>query len=860
MNIFVLSSLSAAAIMALLGGFVLIKAPRNPLNRAYFFFCLAVAYIGFLEFEIRTAADAAEALRWVRASSFWTLAPAAFFHFAFLYTRRRGARRRGWIVPAIYAIALGSGFLYFATDLLIRGVQKESWGWTASSVPSPLASVVMAAVSLIGLIPVWLCVRHFQLLKDPVERRRAGTVTFGYLVPVLFFLLTEILSPRLRLNLPEITTLGSFLGALIIWFGIWRFKLFVLSPRTAAEDIVSMMADALLLVGMDGSIRLANRSALRLLGYSEKEIVGMPVEAFLAEADQNRVRGKAFLDMIKAFSASDLETTLIAKGSRAVPVSMSKSVITDSQGVPQGIVMVVRDLTEREKSEEELGRYRGHLEEMVEKRTLELDQANRRLQEEIADRIRAAGALDKSEERFRSLFENLTIGLYRTTPDGRILLANPTLIRMLGYEAYEDLGRRNLEEEGFEASYPRSAFKERIEKEGEIRGLESAWKRRDGTTIFVRESARAIRDAAGNVLYYEGTVEDISARRAAQEALQASEKKYRELADLLPQVLFETDAQGILTYTNRSAFRIFGYDKEDFGRGLSVLDMIIPEQRSAALDLFRQAMGGEGLDNSELVALRKDGGRFPVIIYIRPIVKDGRPAGLSGIAADVSLVKQTEEALKASLREKEVLLREIHHRVKNNMQIISSLLNLQAREIADPAVVQMFKESQGRIRAMAFVHERLYRSKDLSRVGLSEYIGSLLAHLSRIYVINAERIRFETEIEDIALEISTAIPCGLLINELVTNSLKHAFPGDRAGTIRLEMRRRSAEGGDRFLLRVADDGVGFPQGLDFQMTESLGMQIILMLVDQIDGAIEREPGLGTAFRIEFGEVKYRTKY
>ena len=734
MNIFVLSSLSAATIMALLGGFILIKEPRNPLNRTYFFFCLAVAYIGFMEFEIRTAADTAEALRWVKASSFWPLAPAAFFHFAFLYTRRRGARRSGWVVPVIYAIALGSGFLYLTTDLLIRGVQKESWGWTASPVRGPLPSVVMAAVSLIGLIPVWLCVRHVRLLKDPVERRRAETVTFGYLVPVLFFLLTEILSPRLKLNLPEITTLGSLVGALIIWLGIWRYKLFILSPRAAAEDIVSMMADALLLVGMDGSIRQANRSALRLLGYSEKEIIGMPVEALLAEADQYRVRGKVFLDMIKAFSASDLETTLIAKGSRAVPVSISKSVITDSHGVPRGIVVVVRDLTERKKSEEELGRFRDRLEELVEKRTLELDQSNRRLQEEIADRAQASGALAESEERFRSLFENSTIGLYRTTPDGRILLANPALIRMLSYEAFEDLAQRNLEEEGFEASYPRSAFKERIEKEGEIRGLESAWKRRDGTTIHVRESARAIRDAAGNVLYYEGTVEDVTEKRRA------------------------------------------------------------------------------------------------------------------------------EDALMASLREKEVLLREIHHRVKNNMQIISSLLNLQAREIDDPAVVQMFKESQTRIRSMAFVHERLYRSKDLSRVDLSGYIGSLLAHLSRIYDVGAERIRFETEIEDISLEISTAIPCGLLINELVTNSLKHGFPGDRAGIIRLELRRQGSEGGDRFLLRVADDGVGFPQGLDFQMTESLGMQIILMLVDQIDGAIEREPGPGTAFRIEFGEVKYKTEY
>jgi PAS domain S-box-containing protein len=310
-------------------------------------------------------------------------------------------------------------------------------------------------------------------------------------------------------------------------------------------------------------------------------------------------------------------------------------------------------------------------------------------------------------------------------------LANPTLVRMLGYESLEDLIRRNLEEDGFEAGYPRTGFKEQIEAEGEIRGLESAWKRRDGTPVFVRESAKAIRDAAGNVLYYEGTVEDISDRRKA------------------------------------------------------------------------------------------------------------------------------EDALRASLREKEVLLREIHHRVKNNMQIISSLLSLQAREIDDPAIVEMFRESQSRIRSMAFVHEKLYQSKDLSRIGFSDYIRSLTNHLTQTYIIDGERIRFESEIEDIALDIGTAIPCGLIINELVTNAFKHAFPDVRAGTVRLEL-RRAAE--DRFLLRVADDGVGFPAGLDFQLTESLGMQLVLMLVDQINGAIELEPGPGTSFRIDFGEVKYKTKY
>ncbi len=139
MNVCALTSLSAAMITTFLGVFILIKEPRNPLNRVYFFFCLAVAYVGFTEFELRISAAAVEAFHWVKAASFWTLGPAAFFHFAYLYTRGKRGRRSGWVVPLVYAIALGDGLLYLTTDLIIRGVQRESWGWTASS-PSFFAS------------------------------------------------------------------------------------------------------------------------------------------------------------------------------------------------------------------------------------------------------------------------------------------------------------------------------------------------------------------------------------------------------------------------------------------------------------------------------------------------------------------------------------------------------------------------------------------------------------------------------------------------------------------------------------------------------------------------------------------------
>jgi PAS domain S-box-containing protein len=339
------------------------------------------------------------------------LGPAAFFHFAYLYTRRKRGRRSGWVVPLVYAIALGDGLLYLTTDLIIRGVQSESWGWTASPVRGPLSTAVFLSISLIGLVPVYLCVRHFTRLRDPIEKGRAGTVALGYLAPTLVFLLTEIVGPRLSLNLPEVTTLGTFLGALIIWFGIWRYKLFILSPRTAAEDIVSMMADALLLVGMDGKVRQANRAASRLLGYGEEELIGRPVEILLPDSTRHRVRGAAFEAMTKSGPASDVETAFQAKDGRILPVSISTSVITDSRGTPQGVVLVGRDLIERKKAEEELRRFGDRLEELVEKRTGELDQVNRRLQQEITDHVRATGALAESEERFRSLFENSTIGL-----------------------------------------------------------------------------------------------------------------------------------------------------------------------------------------------------------------------------------------------------------------------------------------------------------------------------------------------------------------------------------------------------------------------------------------------------------------
>jgi two-component sensor histidine kinase len=207
---------------------------------------------------------------------------------------------------------------------------------------------------------------------------------------------------------------------------------------------------------------------------------------------------------------------------------------------------------------------------------------------------------------------------------------------------------------------------------------------------------------------------------------------------------------------------------------------------------------------------------------------------------------QAEERIQASLEEKEVLLKEIHHRVKNNLQIISSLLNLQGQQIEDPQIVEALRDSQNRVRSMALIHEQLYGAHDLARIDFGAYIHLLAGHLLRSYRADS-KIALDLKGDKLYLRIDEAIPCGLILNELVSNALKHAFPDGQAGRIQAAL---GVDGG-QVVLAVSDDGVGLPEDFDHRTSTSLGLQLVNSLVSQLDGEITLEPGQGTGFRVTF---------
>jgi PAS domain S-box-containing protein len=457
---------------------------------------------------------------------------------------------------------------------------------------------------------------------------------------------------------------------------------------------------------------------------------------------------------------------------------------------------------------------------------------------DISERVLAERARRESDARLRSALESTPFPFWIMGSDGRHAVQNAVCVRQCG-----DFVGKRPDETGFPADVVatwqennRRAFAGEV-VQNEIEYVHDGAKR---NYINILSPIRQDERIQGLV----GINIDITERKKADAALRESEEKWRTIVETVPDFITIVDRQGIIHFINRVAPGV------DFAKviGHSVYDYVGEEYhaplRAALEDLFRTGAAYE----MEMAAGVPGRPQRIYLVHGRPLRRDGSVVAALQIVADITVRKQNEARLEASLKEKEVLLQEIHHRVKNNLQVISSLLSLQAEHVADPMTREAFLESRGRVRTMAVLHESLYRSGDLGRIDLGRQVRGLCAELFRSYGVEPNRIELRTDLAEAPLDLDRAIPCGLLLNELVSNALKHAFPGGRGGWVRVALHTGpNAE----YTLSVGDNGVGLPQDLDVLATSSLGLQLVHTLTRQLGGRLNVERTGGTTFQITF---------
>ena len=346
---------------------------------------------------------------------------------------------------------------------------------------------------------------------------------------------------------------------------------------------------------------------------------------------------------------------------------------------------------------------------------------------------------------------------------------------------------------------------------------------------------------------------DRKERKRAEEALRESEARYRDLFESAKDFIFTISEDGIITSLNPAFEKITGWLCHEW-LGKNFEPLVHPDDLSFIIELNHRFLKGETMPSSiETRLLSKAGEYLLMDISIVPQTMNGKVISILGIAHDITKRMRAEEKLKESLKEKEILLREIHHRVKNNMQVISGLLMLQEELSKDEKVIGMIKDSQNRIASMALIHEKLYKSENLSKIDFKEYIEDLVSGLFESYGVSQSKVALNVSIDNIPMGIDLAIPCGLIINELVSNSLKYAFPGKKYGEINISLR---SIGGDMIELLTGDNGIGIPEDLDVRNTESLGLHIVNILVkNQLHGEITLNKDRGTEFKIDFRGMK-----
>ena len=476
---------------------------------------------------------------------------------------------------------------------------------------------------------------------------------------------------------------------------------------------------------------------------------------------------------------------------------------------------------------------------------------------DIDARKRAEEALHQQREWLRVTLTSIGDAVITTDTVGRVTFLNPVAAELTGWPLDDASGRpiqdvfRVVNEQTHEAA---EDIIGRVLREGHVLGLanHTSLVTSDDREIPIEDSAAPILDAAGKVAGAVIVFHDVTQKRRAQEELRESEERLRFALETSHTGAWDMNLVDHTAIRSLEHDRIFGYAEllpewtyEMF------LEHVLPEDRMMVDGKFRRAMECRGEWNFECRIRRADGqtrwiwaaGRH------RQDAATAAPNRMAGIVQDITERKLAERGIQAALKEKETLLRELSHRTKNNMNVISSLITLQAASIKDDKSLRMLKDLQGRILAMSMVHEKLYKSDSLSEVDFSEYIRDLANALMSSHVTEEENVTLSLDVENLSMSIDDAVPCGLIINELVTNSMKYAFPDKTKGEISISL-HRTEEG--ELVLRYFDNGVGLPDGFDMKKAKSLGIKLVYILATkQLRGKVELLSGKGCGILLRF---------
>ena len=595
------------------------------------------------------------------------------------------------------------------------------------------------------------------------------------------------------------------------------------------RTLVENLSEGVLLL-RNGSLEYSNRSAQVLLGLS-------------SENDNTPDLRKWTLDPFKSIFDEALESIKTGTFNGRVELKMIRAIDGEILDVEMdgglqddGAIMIVfHDISSRKMlAREQL-------------RAEVAEETNRQLQTEISEREKAEQNLIRIQKYTNSIINSSLDMIVATDKENKITEFNPAAETTFGYDRKEVIGKdiKSL----FSDEVEMGEVLENIKKHGSF-ASEIVNKKKNNSLFITYLSSSILRDEDGNVVGSMGVSRDITALKKAEEELKLSEERHRAIYDQAYIGIARIAKIGRFLLVNERLCEMLGYTAEEMYRQ-TFYDLTLPIEVEESLVDWDALLSGKVENFSkEQTYLHKNGNQVSTNVTVS-LVRDtnGNPNYYVAVFEEITERKAQESALKESLAEKEILLKEVHHRVKNNMQVITSILNLQSAYITDEAALQMLQESQERIKSMSLVHESLYQSKFLSEVNFSEYVTNISKNLYHSYLRPQGGISLDFDLDDVYLNLDTSIPCGLILNELISNAMKYAFIGRKEGAIKVGMKIRQ----DRLVMTVTDDGVGLPEGFVVEESDSLGLQLVSTLVMQIGGNLSIQRSNPTMFTIDFKE-------